>query len=111
MEARKSVFLKTSSLTDPQRDLLKTVMVKDFMSTEESGEDEQDGERKPVIIVKPLPWRARRIDRFFKQLDQKACKNRSRQSRQQTLPRVIGSASTRSKPAGFPSDFFAFAKN
>ena len=82
-------------------------MVKEFMSSEESGEDEQQGERKPVVIVKPLPWRASRIDRFFKQLDKKAYKIKSKQSRQQTLPRVIGPVSTRPKPAGFSGDFFA----
>ena len=82
-------------------------MVKEFMSSEESGEDEQEGERKQVIIVKRLPWRAGRIDRFFSQLDKKACKNKSKQSKQQTLQRVIGSVSHRPKPTGFPSEFFA----
>ena len=81
LEARKDVLFKTSSLTDAPRDLLKKVMVKDFMSSEESREDEQEGERKQVIIVKPLPWRASQIDGFFKQLDKKAGKNRSKQSR------------------------------
>ena len=108
LEARKCALLKTSSLTDAQRNLWKQVMVKDFMSSEESGEDEQEGERKPVIVIKPLPWRAGRLERFFKQLDKKASKYKSKQSRQQTLPRIVGSVSTRRKPAGFSDDFFAF---
>ena len=93
MEARKGIFLKTSSLTDVQRDLLKKVMIKEFMSSEESGEDDEEGEKKSVIKVKPLPWRSSRIDRFFKQLDKKACKSRTKQSKQQTLKRVIGCVS------------------
>ena len=37
-------------MTDAQRDALKSVMVKEFMSSEESGEEVVDGERRAVIL-------------------------------------------------------------
>ena len=80
----------------------------DFISSEESGEEERDGERQQVIQVKVLPWRAPKVDRFFKALDHKILKNCSRQSKQQTLPRVRGQYSSRQKPIGFTEDFYGF---
>lgn len=96
-------------MTDAQRYALKKVMVKEFVSSEESGEEIVDGERRAVFLVKPLPWRARRLDRIFQQLDRKACKNKTEQSKQQTLPRAraVGSRSTRTKPVGFGNDLGA----
>ena len=101
--------MKSSSLTDAQRDAVNKIMLKEFMSSEESGEEVIDGERRPILLVKPLPWRAGKVNRIFKQLDHKACKNKSKQSKQQTLPRAVGSISTRPKPVGFSNDFWAFA--
>ena len=103
-----AVFMKTSTLSDVQREMWKKVMTPGFMSSEESGEEERDGEKRAVIKVKVLPWRAPKVDRFFKTLDQKASKKRSRQSQQQTLPRVIGGFSCRPKPASYSDDFFGF---
>ena len=83
------MLLKTNSLTDAQKDLWKKVVIKEFMSSEESGEEEiANGEKRQVLKIKPLRWRAAKVDRFFKQLDHKASKVKSRQSKQQTLPRV-----------------------
>ena len=88
-------MLKTTSLTDAQRDLWKKVLIKEFMSSEESGEEDiGNGERQQVIRIKPLHWRAPKVNRFIKQLDHNACKVKSRQSKQQILPRVTGSYST-----------------
>lgn len=67
-----------------------------------------NGEKQQVLKIKPLHWRAAKVDCFFKQLDHKASKVKSRQSKQQTLPRVTGSWSTRPKPVGFDKDFFGF---
>ena len=103
------MLLKTSALKDAQQDLWKKVVVKEFISSEESGdEDIGNGEKRQVMLVKPLPWRSAKVDRFFNQLDHKAQKNKSKQSKQQTLPRVVGEHSTRPKPAGFSEDFFGF---
>ena len=85
------------------------MVVKEFISSEESGEEDiSNGEKRQVILVKPLPWRAAKVDRFFTQLDHKAQKNKSKQSKQQTLPRVVGARSARPKPTGFSEDFFGF---
>lgn len=81
---------------------------KDFISSEESGEETINGEERQVICIKVLPWRAPKVDRFFKALDHKAAKYKSRQSKQQTLPRVVGGRSKRVKPIGFADDFFDF---
>ena len=108
LESRNAILLKTNSLTDAQKDLWKKVVVKEFMSSEESGEEEIAGEKRQVINIKPLCWRAPKVNRFFKQLDRKAGRVRSRQSKQQTLPRVAGRRSTRPKPIGFSDDFFGF---
>ena len=59
-------------------------------------------------MVKPLRWRAPKVDRLFKQLDSKVKKTKSKQSKQQTLPRALGPPSTRPKPFGFSDDFFGF---
>lgn len=96
-------------MTDAQRDLWRKVVIKEFMSSEESGEEDLgNSEKRQVMLIKTLPWRAPKLDRFFKQLDHKGLKGKSKQSKQQTLPRVIGDRSTRPKPAGFADDFFGF---
>ena len=90
-ESRKAAFLKTGRLTDTQRDLWRKVLIKDFISSEESGEENVDGAaERQVMYVKTLPWRAPRVDRLFKTLDHKAAKHKSHQLKEQTLPRVVG---------------------
>ena len=60
------MFLKTSTLTDAQKDLWQKVVIKEFMSSEESGNEIiGDGEQRQVIKIKTLPWRAPKVDRFF----------------------------------------------
>ena len=81
------------------------IMSKEFMSSEESGEE--SGQKQSVLLVKSSKWRAPKVDRFFKQIDKKATKIKSKQSKQQSLPRVVGSESTRSKPLG-SSDLMTF---
>ena len=73
-----------------------------MMSSEESGDDN-------TIIMKPLLWRAERVDRFFRTLDGKACDAKSPQAKRQTKKRVIGEPSTRPIPSahGLPSWAFA----
>ena len=39
LKSRMAIFLKTCALTDATRDSLKNIMTKNFMSSEESGED------------------------------------------------------------------------
>ena len=65
LESRKAVFLKSSSLTSEQRNLWKKVLIKEFMSSEESAEEDFDGKKRPALAVKPLLWRAPKVDRFL----------------------------------------------
>ena len=105
LESRKAVLLKSSSLISEQRNLWKKVLIKEFMSSEESAEEDFDG---PALAVKPLLWRAPKVDRFFKRLDQRSEKGKTKHSKQQTLPCVVGSQSSRVKPLNLPDDFFGF---
>ena len=83
------------------------IMTKDFMSSEESGEEElDDGVKRQVLLVKLLRWRALKVNRFFQKMDSKMAKYKTKQAKQQTLPRMIGSYSMRSQPVGFAQDFF-----
>ena len=41
-------------------------LAREFVSSEESGEGVVDGEKRSVLLVKPLPWRASKLDRIFK---------------------------------------------
>ena len=77
------------------------------MSSEENGED--DG--KPVLFVKPLPWRASKVYKFLKQMDLKGEKKKSKRSVLQTMPRLPGSISTRPIPTMFDPTFWGFAKD
>ncbi len=79
------------------------------MSSEESGEEDMDGgSKRQVLFVKALKWRAPNVNSFFNQIDRKIKKNKSKQGNHQTLPRVVGPSSTRSKPLGFSDDFYGF---
>ena len=71
-------FLKAAALTDDKRDMWKKIVTKDFVSSEESGEDivgvGENQEKRQVLYVKPLHWRAPKVGHFFKVLDHKAGK-------------------------------------
>ena len=91
----------TSTATPPDlKETLKKVMLTSFMSSEESGEESVKGqeEKRAVMLVKHLPWRSPRFTRILHQLDRKASRKKSKQSLQQTLPRVEGPSSSRRKP-------------
>ena len=82
------------------------------MSSEKSGKDCINGEvAKSILVVKSLPRRAANLGRIFKQLDKKLLKNKSKHSREQTLPHIFGLFSTRTKLDGFANYFFDFAEN
>lgn len=79
------------------------------MSSEESTEEDFDGKSRSVIAIKPLLWRSPKVDRFFRRLDQRNNRGKTKHSKQQTLPRIVGNQSSRPKPLSFPDDFFGFA--
>ena len=74
------------------------------MSSEES--DMEDD--KPVLLVKPLPWRALKVSKFLKQMDAKGEKKKSKRSILQTIPRLPGPVSNRLIPTTFEPSFWGF---
>ena len=104
------MLLKATSIPETQRDLWMKIMSKEFMSSEESGEEMlESGQKQSVLLVKSLKWRAPKVDRFFKQIDKKATKIKaSNLSNNLYLELVVGSESTRSQPLGFSNDFYGF---
>ena len=85
------------------------ILVKSFMSSEESGiEETQDGGERSVMVIKPLPWRHPKVNKFLGQLSTISDKEKSKRAKQQTLPRVQGESSSRPKPPEFAPDFWGF---
>ena len=114
LDIRKATFLKASSVSEQQRAIFKKILVKEFMSSEESAtEMADDSTEHTVLRVRPLSWRSAKAARFFKRLDDRAAKSKpkSRQSVHQTLPRILGHASARPKPLSFPDDFWGFQED
>ena len=108
LELRKSTLLK-SNVPAEQKKTAMEPLVKEFMSSESSDEeDDGTGNPRSVIVVRPLPWRGGKADRLMQRLDSRAKSKMSKQSLQQTRPRVSGRTSTRSKPVSFPDDFWGF---
>ena len=75
-------------------------MMKNFMSSEESREELEDGEKQLILIVKPIL----KLTVLF-QMDSRFEKSKSAQAKQQTSQRVIFNLN---KPAGYSSDFYGF---
>lgn len=100
---------RSKSVSDSQKEVWSKVLNKEFISSEESGEEEVgEGETRKVIFVKPLRWRSEKVDRFFRKMDGRLDKAKSSQAKQQTLPRVVGRYSTRPRPSGYSTDFYGF---
>ena len=110
LDIRKSAFLSATAIPDVQRRIYSIILIREFISSQESCEENGGEESSTVLAVKPLPWRSGRINRFFKRLDERAKSKQkpSCQASQQTLQRVTGEPSSRSKPHGFPDDFWGF---
>lgn len=88
------------SFSDADRVKWKKVLVTNFMSSDESGED--DGQ--PVFIVKKLPWRSERVSNFFERLDAAHSSRKTEQASRQTKPRISkGLLSSRPATRGFPA--------
>ena len=67
------------------------MITNDYMSSEESGEDDS-------IIVHPLPWRSEYVSSMFKRIDAYCEKKKSPQAKRQMKQRIQGRASSRRQP-------------
>lgn len=73
-----------------------SVMELEFMSSEESGEEDE-------LYVKPLRWRSRLLEDFLMDLDAEFHRRKSSQARRQTKQRILAETpSTRQAPSGLP---------
>ena len=80
--------MKNPKVTDEIRQKWKQVMTIDFMSSEESGPDDD-------IIVHPLPWRSSYVNTMFSKIDKFNQQLKTPQARRQMKNRRVGSVSTR----------------
>ena len=82
MNSRLSV-VKNSDLQESVEMKWIEIINVDFMSSEES--ETEDGE----LLTKILPWRAPKVTKFFKVLDEANEKEKSSQSKRQSKKRVL----------------------
>ena len=88
------------SFSDADRVKWKKIFNTEFMSSDESGEE--DG--SAVFIVKKLPWRSERVSNFFERLDTARTSRKTEQASRQTKPRIYKDFnSSRPAPRGVPS--------
>ena len=73
------------------------VLLAEVMSSEESGQEEND------MFVKPLAWRSDLVNKFFGELDERSTVQKTLQALRQRKKRVLSvNVSTRGAPPGLP---------
>ena len=74
----KTALVKNSKLTEQQHTKWLTVVKNEFMSSEESDENDD------TIVVHPLPWRSEHINKMFCKIDAYCYHKKSPQAKRQT---------------------------
>lgn len=92
---REGAVLKNSKLTEEQRKKWLSVMNRDYMSSEESGDDD-------FIVLHQLPWRSDYVTKMFSKIDAYVISMKSAQAKRQMKRRRLGVPSTRPKPLDAP---------
>ena len=109
LEARKAALEKIAA-PEEKKAKWRQLLCLAFMSSEESGEEEESGSSRPVLYVNRLPWRHPTVNKFLSQIDDKVEKNKPRRAKIQTLQRVPGRVSRRPVPAAeFGDRFWGFS--
>ena len=88
---RETVILKNCKMTEDQKKKWLGVMTNDYMSSEESGEDDS-------IVIHPSLWRSDYVNTMFQRVDSYAENKKSPQAIRQMKRRVCGLASSRPPP-------------
>ena len=88
-------ILKNSRLTEMQRQKWMKVMTNDFMSSEESDDDN-------AIVIRPLEWRSTYVNEMFTRIASFSQNKKSPQAKRQTKTRVYGQPSSHSCPMDSP---------
>ena len=110
MESRKAALERTNALSPDQKISWRKLLVPSFISSEDSGQEEVDGEASSFIYVKSLPWRESKVNKFMKQMDEKAKKKQSLRAKRQTMPRKPEIVSLRPKPIDeFGTGFWGYS--
>ena len=81
LESRRQCFQSHLHLYHISGEICGKKLIKKIISSEESSED-FDGKRHPALAVKSLLWSAPKVDRFFKYLDQRSDKEKTKHSKQ-----------------------------
>ena len=92
--------MKNERLTEESKTKWLSVTKNEYISSEESGEDDS-------IAVRPLPWRTSYVTTMFQKIDSYCQAHKSAQARSQMKARVMGEPSSRPMPIEYP----AWAKN
>ncbi|CAI8017551.1 hypothetical protein GBAR_LOCUS10650 [Geodia barretti] len=92
---REGAVLKNSKFTEEQRKKWLGVMKRDYMSSEESGDDD-------FIVLHRLPWRSDYVTKMFSKIDAYVISKKSSQAKRQMKLRRLGVPSTRPKPQNAP---------
>ena len=92
---KEAAILKISNFTEEQRTKWLTVAKREYISSEESGDD--DG-----IVVHPLPWRNDHVSKMFTKIDDYIKNKKSAQAKRQMKVRRLGAPSKRAPPANAP---------
>ena len=91
LTARQVALEKSTSTSAKGKQRWRECLVEELISSEDS---EEDGS----FLIRPLPWRSEKVDKFIYSLDQKLNKKRSKKSKMMTFGRKAGPESHRAKP-------------
>ena len=92
---RAAAVTKHPRLTEEQKKKWLGVITNDFMSSEESGTEDDN-------VIHPLAWRSKYVNTMFSKIDEYIERKKSPQARRQMKKRVSGSQSVRQQPLQFP---------
>ena len=87
--------MKNSKFTAEQRTKWLSVTKREYMSSEESGDDD-------FIVVHRLPWRSDYVGKMFSKIDGYIISKKSSQAKRQMKLRRLGTPSTRPQPRDAP---------
>ena len=86
--------MKSRKLTEDQKQKWLKVVTNEYMSSEESDEDNTDR-----VIVHPLPWRSDVVDKMFEKIGSHVSARKSSQAKRQMKERLVGLVSLRKCPS------------
>lgn len=92
---RAAAVTKNSRLTEEQKKKWLSVITNDFMSSEESGSEDNN-------VVHPLVWRSKYVSTMFEKIDAYIEHKKSPQARRQMKKRITGCDSVRLEPLQGP---------